>query len=203
MLIFGLTGGVGSGKSTVAAMLREEGIPIVDADELSRQVTSAREPVLAELAREFGSSVLSANGELDRAQLASIVFSDEAARHKLNGLLHPRIASAAQQEFEKLGASGHSLVGYEVPLLFETNQEKRYRPAVLVACSEEEQLSRASQRSHWSREETLKRIRAQMPLDQKRERADWIVENSGDWGELRAQVKKLAQFLRGSLGSES
>src|SRR5512141_1746472 len=115
--VFGLTGGIGSGKSTVATRFRERGLPVIDADQLAREVVAKGTPGLAEIVARFGSSVLDAQGELDRKQLAEVVFRDEDARRALNAITHPRVRDLALARVQALDAAGEPLACYEVPLL--------------------------------------------------------------------------------------
>lgn len=193
--VFALTGGVGSGKSTVARKLRERGLPLVDADELARALTARGSEVLVELAREFGPSILTPEGDLDRRALAARAFADDDARARLNALLHPRIAAAARRSLTAHHAAGHRLIGYEVPLLFETGQETKFAPVVVVSAPFELQLERAMARSGWTKEETLARIAAQLDLAEKVRRADFVVDNSGDESRLLSEVERLIAFL--------
>lgn len=198
LYLFGLTGGVASGKSTVGRLLRERGVTVIDADELARRVVEPGQPALAEIESTFDGVVT--DGALDRAALGRLVFADPVARTKLNAIVHPRVAAALQADLDALasahaaagssGARAPTLVAYEVPLLFEGNLDHWLRPTVLVACDEAAQVARAMARNGWTREHTLERIAAQMPLSEKRQRADIVIENSGD-------LEALAQHTDG------
>lgn len=194
--VFALTGGIGSGKSTVAALFRKEGLTVVDADKLARQVVEPGSEGLREVAQEFGSAVLLSDGSLDRAALARRVFSDPGARARLNAVVHPRVQSAAQAAFEAAFARGESLVCYEIPLLFETGQEGRFRPVVVVTTSLEAQLRRISARDRLSEEEARARIAAQMPLSEKARRADVLIENDSDLPALVARAEAALGQVR-------
>src|SRR5690606_28062270 len=146
LTVFGLTGGIGSGKSTVAAHFAKRGVPIVDADELAREVVRPGAPALEEIVQTFGREVLAADGALDRRALAERVFTDEAARKRLEAITHPRIAALARERFAQLEAEGHTLACYVVPLLFERGLEDTYRPVVTVVASERAQIERAAAR---------------------------------------------------------
>lgn len=207
MLVFGLTGGIASGKSTVAAQFRAAGVPIVDADVLSRKAVAPGTPALAEITRVFGPEILADSGELDRSRLAQRVFGSETERTALNQIVHPRVRKLAEQEFSRLETAGETLVGYEIPLLFETGQQQRYRPVVVVNATEEQQLDRAVALHGWSREHALRRIRAQLPLKDKLDQADFVIDNTGDARQTRAQVQEvllsLQKLARGATGSAS
>ena len=199
--VFGLTGGIGSGKSRVAALLRDRGVPVVDADELAREAVAAGSAGLADVVAEFGPEVLAPDGSLDRKRLAALVFSDEAARKRLNALTHPRVRQLSAERFAELASQGVPLAGYDVPLLFEVGLDATLRPVVLVAASEPNQLKRIMARDGLSEGEAHARIRAQLPLSEKRKRADHVLENDGSVAELAAQVDALLPKLRASAGA--
>jgi dephospho-CoA kinase len=199
--VFGLTGGIGSGKSRASALLRERGVPVVDADELAREAVAVGSPGLADIVAEFGPAVLAADGSLDRKRLAALVFSDEAARKRLNALTHPRVRQLSAERFATLASQGVLLAGYDVPLLFEVGLDATLRPVVLVAASEPTQLARIMARDGLSEAEARARIDAQLPLSEKRARADHVLENDGSVAELAAQVDALLPKLRASAGA--
>jgi len=186
--VFALTGGIGSGKSTVAGFLRQAGVPVVDADALARQVVQPGSAGLAAVRAHFGEEVVQPDGRLDRQRLGSIVFSAPEARATLENILHPLIQKAAEQEFERYGALGHGLICYEIPLLFETEQERRFRPVVVVHVPESAQLARVTARDGLDEAEAERRIAAQIPLDHKAEQADHVIDNTGSLAETRAQT---------------
>jgi dephospho-CoA kinase len=177
--VFGLTGGIASGKSTVAARLRARGVPVVDADLVARDVVAAGTPGLRLIVEAFGSSVLDAEGALDRKALASVVFHDDAKRKQLNTLLHPLISARSIELAAAHGARGEPLVCYEAALLVENGVADMFRPLVLVAAPEELQLARVVSRDAASRDDALARIRAQKPLAEKISLADFVIETTG------------------------
>jgi dephospho-CoA kinase len=177
--VFGLTGGIGSGKSTVAARLRARGLPVLDADQLAREVVLPGTPGLAAIVERFGPGVLNDEGTLDRKKLASIVFGDEPARLDLNAITHPRVGERFRELTAALDARGEPLACYEVPLLFEGHLADVLRPVVVVAAPVDVQLKRAALRDGASPDEVAARIRAQLPLDEKVRRADHVIDNSG------------------------
>ena len=192
-IIIGLTGNIGSGKSTVAAFLREMGYPVLDADLLSER---ARELKKAELKALFPEAFL--GEELDRRRLAQLVFSDPQRLRALEELIHPEVRRLLEEELSRLEAP---LVFVEIPLLFEKGWEGRLQGTILVAAPLEERLKRAMARSGLSREEVLARERAQMPEEEKRRRAAWVLENRGSLEDLRAQVQALLGEIRAILGA--
>jgi dephospho-CoA kinase len=192
-IIIGLTGNIGSGKSTVAAFLREMGYPVLDADLLAER---ARELKKAELKALFPEAFL--GEELDRRRLAQLVFSDPQKLRALEELIHPEVRRLLEEELSRLEAP---LVFVEIPLLFEKGWEGRLQGTILVAAPLEERLKRAMARSGFSREEVLARERAQMPEEEKRRRATWVLENRGSLEDLRAQVQALLGEIRAILGA--
>ncbi|HKY37502.1 MAG TPA: dephospho-CoA kinase [Polyangiaceae bacterium] len=194
--VFGLTGGIGSGKSTVAALLRERGVPVVDADELAREALAPGTPGLAAVVAAFGPDVLSPDGSLDRKRLGGLVFADPEARKTLSGITHPIVRRLSQERFAALEVLGVRLAGYDVPLLFEVGLDRALRPVVVVAASEATQLERTLERGGLSRDEAQARIAAQLPLAEKRARADHVIDNDGSRAELSAQVDALVERLR-------
>jgi dephospho-CoA kinase len=194
--VFGLTGGIGSGKSTVAALLRERGVPVVDADELAREAVAPGSEGLSAVVSALGADLLGPDGSLDRKRLGARVFSDEGARKTLNGITHPIVRRLSQERFAELDRSGVTLAGYDVPLLFEVGLDAVLRPVVLVAASESTQIARILARNSLSEAEARARIAAQLPLPEKRRRADHVLENDGSREELAAQVDALLPVLR-------
>lgn len=190
MRVFGLTGGLASGKSTVAKRFRET-IPVIDADDLAREVVQKGEPALLEIVSKFGPSVLTPEGSLDRQALAAIVFADPEALTQLNTIIHPRVAKLLQARLAVLAAQGIRTVCYEIPLLFENDLERHYSPAVLVSASTETQVARAMARSGLSREQALARIQAQLPLSVKAARADYVIDNDGPLEATLAQADRV------------
>lgn len=177
--VFGLTGGIGSGKSTVAERFRARGLPVIDADVLAREVVAPGTPGLAQLRARFGDSVIDDAGELDRKRLAEIVFDDEAARLDLNAITHPRVRDLALTRVQELAARGEPLACYEVPLLVESGLADVLRPLVVVVVDRTTQIERTTLRDGATREQAEARIRAQMPLSEKAALADHVIDNSG------------------------
>lgn len=199
--VFGLTGGIGSGKSRVAALFRERGVPVVDADELAREAVAPGSAGLADVVQSFGAGVLAPDGSLDRKRLGALVFADEAARKRLNAITHPRVRQLSAEHFGRLEQSGVTLAGYDVPLLFEVGLDQLLCPIVVVAASEATQLERILARDGLSEAEARARIAAQLPLSEKRRRADYVIENDGSLSELSQQVDRLLPQLRASAGA--
>jgi dephospho-CoA kinase len=194
--LIGLTGGIASGKSTVAAILRRLGVAIVNADELSREVVQPGTPGWKEIVDTFGTEILQPDGTVDRQRLRKIIFSDPAARKKLEAVIHPRVRALAQQRFQEHAAAGFEIVVYEVPLLFESNLQNSLRPVVLVATNVETQKNRLQDRDHLAESEAEKHITAQMSLEEKRRLADYVIENDGTLDELERRVRAVLEEIK-------
>lgn len=200
MRVFALTGGIGSGKSTVARYWRSLGLMVVDADQLARQAVAPGSPALAQIVDVFGQDVLHPDGTLDRGVLATKVFGDTSARERLNQLVHPEVRRLARAEFRKLEQGGTPLACYEVPLLFETGQAEAYRPVVLVSVSEATQLARTVGRDGTTPEATRARIQSQLPLATKAQQADYVIDNEGSLDNTRAQARTVLQAVCRDMG---
>lgn len=194
MLLVGLTGGIGSGKSTVAALLRQRGAVVVDADVIARQVVEPKTPALAALVDRFGEQILGSNGKLDRAKLAELAFATEESRRALEAITHPAI----NEEFTRqmLSAPPDAIVICDVPLLAESDQARnRGYPVVIVVESPiEVRLDRLEQRGI-TREDALRRISAQASDEERRELATILIDNSGDLSALTERVGQVATEL--------
>lgn len=188
--MIGLTGGIGSGKSTVSAMLAQSGAVVIDADEGARAVVEAGQPALDEVVQAFGPEVLNGSGYIDRDRLADLVFGDEDARHRLEKITHPRVMAWMADRVQEAAAAGTPAVVLDVPLLFETGLEAVYDEVWVVWCPPDLQVTRAVARG--LREEDVRaRMKAQMPIDEKRRRATRVIDNSGPLEETRRQVDEL------------
>lgn len=196
MDVYGLTGGIGSGKSSVADLLEEYGVPVVSADELSRVVVAPGSEGLRAVVERFGPEVVDERGELDRRRMANIVFGD-AERRELESILHPRIRDRFEQVLDALEKAGHEVAVYEVPLLFERNLQGDMKAVILVTAPIDLRVARVRARDDVTETEVRQRIAAQMDEDSKRRRADYIIENDGSLDDLRREVEfLLARFLR-------
>jgi len=195
MRVFALTGGIGSGKSTVAAYWRSLGLAVIDADELARQAVARGTPTLATIVASFGREVLHPDGSLNRAALAARVFHDADAREQLNQLVHPQVRRLAQDRFAALQQAGTPLACYEVPLLFETGQAAAYRPVVLVSVSEATQLARTLGRDGGEAATVRARIQSQLPLAIKARQADYVIDNEGSPEATRSQARAVLRSV--------
>ncbi|XP_037281574.2 dephospho-CoA kinase [Rhipicephalus microplus] len=199
MFLIGLTGGIASGKSTVASILVSLGIDVIDADKIAREVVEPGKPAWAKIRREFGSEVLLSDGQLNRPALGRIVFNDHDKRRKLNHITHPEIHKEMAFQSFKLFLRGRQFVVVDVPLLYETKTMLRFMHKVIVVkCSSAQQIERLMLRNGFTEEEARKRIDSQLPLEQKCGLADYVIDNTGDAEALRAQVEDVVRQLRGS-----
>lgn len=189
--LFGLTGGLGSGKSTVAECFRQAGVPVLDADRIAREVVEPGTDGLAEVVRVFGEGVLRPDGALDRGRLAALAFGDDAQRRRLNAILHPRIASRTLELAAALEEKGERFACYEAALLVENGLADAFRPLVVVAAPEEVQVARAVLRDSCTESEARARIRAQLPLQAKVAAADYVIDNGGDLAATLRQAREV------------
>ena len=196
MKLIGLTGGIASGKSTVAAILRRLGAAIINADDLSREVVQPGQEAWQKIIDSFGEQILQEDQTLDRKQLRKIVFDNREARQKLEAIIHPRVRSLAEQRVRELAAAGSSIIVYEVPLLFENQIHLWLRPVILVACDMATQKNRLQKRDHLTDTEARQHLEAQMSLADKRKLADYVVDNNGSLEELEQQVRAVLQKIQ-------
>ncbi len=203
--VLGLSGGIATGKSTVSHFLASLGASVIDADAIVRELQAPGMPMLEEIAAEFGSEVFDAEGHLDRSALAASVFRDSAARRRLEAIVHPKVTAIIAERVTSAQASGAPLIVVDIPLLFEARDGRSnakapssFDASVLVYASEEQQIERQIARDGCNRDQALRRIRAQLPIESKQAMADVVIDNSGDVEETRRQVRRL--FERFSAG---
>ncbi len=194
--IIGLTGGIASGKSTVSNMFRDLGVLVIDADVVARDVVRPGSEALVDIQNEFGPEVIHESGELDREALGKIIFSNPAARAKLNGFTHPRIAMEMLRHATEAGKSGHTFVIYDAALIVENGLHHALGGLIVVAASPESQLERMLRRDGLAVEDAQKRIDAQLPLSKKIEVADWVIHNDGTLDQTSSQVEAVFRELR-------
>ena len=192
----GLTGSIAAGKSTVAARLRELGAFVLDADEASKALSAKASPLLAQIEQSFGAQVITADGSLDRRLLSSIVFANEDARRKLEAIMHPAIKKRLL-EMEKERGNANIIV-YDVPLLFETGMHESMDEVWVVDAPKKTRIERLAARNGLRRTEAEQRLSAQMNDEEKRKRADVVIENDGTREELLRKVDSLWQKESGS-----
>lgn len=197
LMVLGVTGGIASGKSTVADMLAELGAPIIDFDLLARQVVAPDQPAFREIVNSFGQQVLGKDGRLDRKRLSGIVFRDAEKRKVLEGMTHPRILAAfVRQVIRMTEADPHGIVQAVIPLLFEAHLQHLVHKVLVVYVSPDTQVDRLTRRDQITREEARRILAAQMPIDQKAAQADFVIHNEGNLDETRNQVNTLWQQLK-------
>ena len=198
MKLYGLTGGIASGKSTVSRMLRELGAHVLDADVIAREVVEPGTPGLKAVAERFP-GVLDPDGRLDRAKLGARVFGDPQERAALNALLHPLIGQQFMLRTQALAEQGVERVLYDAPLLIENRLHEGMDGVVLVWVPREVQKARLRARDGLDEAAVEARLAAQLPLDEKRQHATWVVDNSGELGTTRARVEEVwrAMLARG------
>ena len=195
-LVIGVTGGIGSGKTTATDRFQQLGITVVDADQAARVVVEPGQPALSAIAAHFGTGILQADGSLDRAALRRLVFSDPKHRQRLEQLTHPPINEEIQRQ---LGDSTSAYTVLSSPLLLETSQGKLCDEVILIDAPESAQLARAMARDHNDKAQIQRIMAAQMPRRDRQARADHLVDNSGSIEQLHLAIDKLhAQFLRRS-----
>jgi dephospho-CoA kinase len=197
MILVGLTGGVATGKSTVAKMFKQCGVIVIDADELAREVVRPGKPAWRAIVNTFGKTVLTADRTIDRQALGAIVFGNRAKLRRLEGIIHPRVARE-QARLTKQAARNDpkAVVIYDVPLLFEVGIDKRVDTIIVVTAGRETQIARLKKRNGLSRAEAIRRIRSQMPLAKKIRRADHVLHGTLSRPSLRRQVGRLLKSLR-------
>lgn len=189
----GLTGGIGTGKSTVAGLLADRGAAVVDADAIARAVTAANGPAMPLIAQTFGTAFVNAQGALDRERMRALAFSDPEAKKRLEAIVHPLVSQETQRQTNAAMASGHRCVVFDVPLLVESGRWRQQVDRVLVIdCSPETQIARVMARSGLSREMVENIIQAQSPTALRLAAADWVIHNDGlSLDALRAEVDRL------------
>lgn len=197
MLTVGLTGGIATGKSTVSALLRQAGFPIVDADIVAREVVEPGTPTLEKIKLAFGPGIID-NGVLDRRKLGQIVFEDGAQLKKLNDIMQPAISSAMADKINFWRLQNVPILVLDVPLLFERDYDKNklVDKIIVVTASEEIQLSRLENRDQLSNMEARNRVKAQLPMSQKIARADYVIDNNGRIEDLQEQVTVLIKKIK-------
>ncbi|MDX1952133.1 MAG: dephospho-CoA kinase [Verrucomicrobiota bacterium] len=194
MNCFGITGGVGMGKSTVGETLRSFGIPLIDTDDLARNLTQPGAPSLQKIHETFGDFVFHPDFTLNRAALAALVFSDSSARLKLETILHPAIRSSWRETIQQWTTQRHAMAAVIIPLLFETGAEGEFSHVICVACTRETQQSRLEERG-WNKTHIAGRISAQLPIEEKILRSDFVIWTEGRRELQKKQAKQLIEDL--------
>lgn len=196
--VVGLTGGIGSGKSTVAGMLEKLGTTLIDVDAIVHELQQPGAPLLEEIAAAFGPEVIDARGALEREALGAIVFRDPEARQTLNRIVHPKLGAEVTSRMARARQAGVPLVVLDIPLLFEGRRAgsrgasaMHFDVTIVVWVPRETQIERQLQRESYARGEAEHRVDAQMPLDEKRALADFVIDNSGSLASTERQVREI------------
>jgi len=203
--VIALSGGIGSGKSTVSAMLRALGAVVIDADEIVHRLQAPGAPMVAELAAAFGPGILDAGGALDRKRLGALVFGNPELRRRLNAIVHPKVGIEVARQLDDARRAGAALVVLDIPLLFESRAAGArggasalpFEATVLVYAPRAVQIARTMARDGCSAADAEARVAAQMPIDDKRALADHVIDNGGDRAETERQVQALWKQLTG------
>lgn len=192
MLKIGLTGSIGTGKSTVSKLLRERGIAVIDADLLSREIVKKGQECLNDLKNVFGNQILTLDGELDRKKLGQIVFSDDGKLELLNSITHPHIRRRMKDQMNELESKNNKVIVLDIPLLFEAKMEDLVHIVLVVFAKEEIQIKRIMERDNCTQEEAMRIIKTQISQQDKISKSDYTIDNSGTIEELK---EKLNGFL--------
>jgi dephospho-CoA kinase len=196
VIIAGLTGGIASGKSTVAAMLAEAGARIIDADKIAREVVAPGLPAFRDILARFGRGVLLPTGEIDRQRLGDIIFNDPAQKARLNAIVHPRVYRRTEAMIAEIAASEpDAVVVLDIPLLLETGIERNLSAVIVVYVPQDLQLRRLMARDRIDAGSALARIRSQMPIEEKRRLASVVIDNSGSLADTRRQALSVFSDL--------
>jgi dephospho-CoA kinase len=190
-LIIGLTGGIASGKSTITAMFRKRGIPVIDADIVAREVVFPGQEAYEKIVSHFGMKIIGENKFIDRKLLGEMIFNDEKERKVLNNIVHPAVRARMNDEKETYIKEGHETVVMDIPLLFESNLTHLVHKILLVYVHEDVQLKRLMKRNQLTLEEATARINSQMKLNQKRNLADEIIDNNGTVHKSEQQLEHI------------
>ena len=197
MLLVGLTGGLGSGKTTIARMFEQLGAHIIDADALAREVVKAGEPALKKIVKGFGDSILTAQKRLDREALAKIVFQNPGKLKRLTHILYPHIARAQARRTREIRLrDSHAVIVYDAAMLIEAQAHKRMDKVIVVRADRDTQIARASQRDELTKAETIRRLRHQMPFRKKLRYADIVIDGTLPVKQLRPLVRDLYEEFR-------
>ncbi|MBE3554304.1 MAG: dephospho-CoA kinase [Thermicanus sp.] len=199
-MIIGLTGGIATGKSTVSALLASRGAHLIDSDQIVRLVVERGKPAYEEIVKYFGGKILLPDGQVDRKELGRIIFSNPEKRAVLEKITHPHIFREIKERIEVAKAEGKELIFLDAPLLFETGLDRQVDLTLLIDTDERIQMERLIKRDQLSREEAERRIEAQMPMEEKRKKADYILSNRGSMEELEEEVERFLKWVEEKRG---
>lgn len=195
MLWVGITGSIGTGKSTFSNLLRKKGYFVLDADVLAKKNLEKTSLAFSKILTEFGNSILNSDGDIDRSKLAQIVFADKMKLEKLESITHPEVRAAVEKAKDEHKKNNQKYLFYDVPLLFEKNMEKSFDLVVMVTCSLENQIKRIKSRNQWSDVEIQKRLAAQLSTAEKESRAHVLVNNDGSLQQLETETERFISWL--------
>lgn len=191
----GLTGGIASGKSEVTRILNQKGIPVVDADQVAREVVVPGSQGLSQVVKAFGSTILNPDGSLDRTKMGKLVFTNPSQLKQLEMILHPLIQARVKKLRQQLEEKQMAVAFYDVPLLFEKNLQNQFDGVLVVWCQPAQQLKRLMLRDGLSENQAQRRIDLQLPIDEKKSRSDWVIDNSGSPDLLPGKVSEILQKI--------
>ncbi|GAA0862316.1 dephospho-CoA kinase [Paraclostridium tenue] len=195
MLVIGLTGNIGCGKSSLSKILRQNSIDVIDADIISREIMDNKS-ILTEIFNSFGEQVKRENGTLDRKKLGSIVFTNDEKLIKLNNITHPAIKKEIKKRIEDIKANNRNIVIVDAALLIEVNFLDLVDKLIVITCDEKIQIERIISRDNFTREEAISRIKSQMSQGEKLKFGDYIIDNSGDMNDLKYKANKLITYIK-------
>jgi dephospho-CoA kinase len=190
-----LTGGIATGKSHVRARLEELGVPTIDSDVLAREAVAPGTPALEAIVTRFGPQILDERGALDRQKLGAVVFADPAARKALEAIVHPEVRRATERWFASLDPARHRFAIADIPLLYEVGRDRDFDAVIVVACAPETQLRRVMERDGLAEADARQRMAAQLPIEEKVRRADYVIRTDGTFADTDRQVRDLLGLL--------
>jgi dephospho-CoA kinase len=190
-----LTGGIATGKSYCLTRFARRGVSVIDADVLAHTLVRRGEPAWVAVAQRFGDHVLRSDGEIDRVKLGALIFADATARRDLEAIIHPAVYTAVKSWYEALPDAPPRFAIADIPLLYETGHERDFDKVIVTWCPPEMQVARLEQRNSLSREEALARLAAQLPIDEKARRADYVIKTDGSFADTDRQVSAVYDAL--------
>jgi len=200
---YGITGGLASGKSTVSQFFKELGVPVISADEISREICEPGKPAFQKIKEVFGNDVFAADGTLNRKKLGEIIFSQPRERKRLEAITHPLMKTRIRQKIRDYFDKGAGLVMVEAALLYESGFAKEFHGVIAVSCTREQQIERACGRDGISKREAQQRIDAQLPLEKKVKEATFVIDNSKDLAQTRQQTVAIFEKIKRKKATQS
>ena len=198
MQVIGLTGGIATGKSTVSAILKKAGAKIIDADRIAREVVKKGLPAYREIVENFGETVLLSNGEINRSVLGDLIFNDPRKKQLLNRIVHPHVRRETNRQLKDMeNSSPDTIAVLDIPLLFEAEMHKDLSEVIVVYAPEHIQIKRLMKRDNISEADAVARVRSQMPIEEKKNRATIVIDNSGTMEDTRKRTLEIFRTLKG------